>query len=395
MASWRASVGCWLLLLAGCAGVAPNPAAASVADLPVVELSEARSERLAGFEARAVDAVVRRHYREARSLARRALALDPRSARARAVLGMVLLQDAARSEPVEWTGLRKGEFQIELARRLAPNDAFVGWIRAVFLAETGHMSAAAAAAEQALVDTTGAPAAERAALLGTAGTYRYELGEERAALPHLEAYVALRPDDASAQFRLGACLLALAAVPQGDPPQYEKAMIQAEGAAAAFARCFALAPGDEDAALAVATARLRAGELAALSELPDSQSRRDAHRRAAREHLRALAERFPDSPEVHFRIGVALADDPRLAAASYRAALERDPMHVGSALNLAALAIAGGEPDRAREIYAGLLARDAEVRRTGREQRAGDRLTRDERQRIERWLAENQTPRML
>src|SRR5690606_20292251 len=114
----------------------------------------------------------------------------------------------------------------------------------------------------------GAPASELSALLGTAGTYRYELGEERAARPHLEAYVALRPDDSAAHFRLGASLLSIANTPLGSPPPYAIAQAEAEAAAAAFARCYELAPGDEDAALSVVTAWLRAAELAALQDKP-------------------------------------------------------------------------------------------------------------------------------
>ena len=57
----------------------------------------------------------------------------------------------------------------------------------------------AAVAEAALTRTTAAPAEERAPLFGLAGRYRYELGEERAALPLLQAYVGLRPDDAAAR----------------------------------------------------------------------------------------------------------------------------------------------------------------------------------------------------
>ena len=80
-----------------------------------------------------------------------------------AVRGMVTLQQAAAVDPIEWRGLRQGESEMAVARLLAPADAFVGWLHAVFLSESGHVSAAAAAAEAALERCADAPAAEKAA----------------------------------------------------------------------------------------------------------------------------------------------------------------------------------------------------------------------------------------
>lgn len=371
-----------LLLLSACAGVAPDPEAVSIEDLPVVDLDDQVRAQCAEFEQAAIDAVVRRRYGEAEAIAARVLATNPRSARARAVLGMVDLQDAAKQDPIEWFGMRRGEAQLALARQLAPADAFVGWMHAVFLAESGHMSAAAKAAEDALERCKESPAAEKAALLGIAGTYRYELGEERAALPHLRAYASLRPDDATAQFRLGASLLSIARTPQGVPLPYRQAQADAEQAAAAFARCVELAPGDEDAALAIATANLRAAELARLKRSGDGAARAEeaaSLEQAALDHLRKVADRFPDSAEARFRLGVVAVqmEQLELANASYRAALDLDPAHAGCLMNLSALAIEDGKPDQARDLLRRLLDADAARRE----------LSRDERQRIERWLA--------
>jgi len=70
------------VLLAACAGVAPDPARASIDDLPLVELSEVdRAARDALVQA-AVEAVVQRRYDEAAEAAGEALDRDPRSARA-------------------------------------------------------------------------------------------------------------------------------------------------------------------------------------------------------------------------------------------------------------------------------------------------------------------------
>ena len=368
-----------VLGLAACSAVSVRPDQADAAALPRANLTDADRQLLAEQVQQAMDAVVRRRYAEADKLAQAALAIDPRSARARAVRGMVLLQQAAQQDPPTLHQLHAGEHEIELAHQLAPGDAFVGWMRAVFFAETGHMSAAAAAAEEAVAEAGQAPPEERAALLGIAGTYRYELGEERAAIAHLQEYVALRPDDATAHFRLGACLLRVAELPLGPPPaSLQTARRRAESAAAAFARCFELASGDQDAALAVAAALLRAAELA--GEAGDGADS-DELRRAAAAHLAALAERFPTNAEAPFRLGViaAITGQPERARAAYTAALERDPAHVGSAMNLAALLDQAGDRAAAQELLQGLLRRD----------RARSLLSRDERRRIEQWLAKS------
>jgi Flp pilus assembly protein TadD len=213
-------------------------------------------------------------------------------------------------------------------------------------------------------------------LLGIAGTYRYELGEERAALPHLRAYVELRPDDATAQFRLGATLLAIAAVPQGlKPRSLQVAQRDAEAAARAFTACAQLAPGDEDAALAIVSAQMRAAELAA--EFGDLAAR-DANRQAANERLLAIVERFPANAEARFRLG-ALAEvraDPSAAKAAYLQALDLDAGHVASLLNLAALVATEGDRATASELLRRAVAADA----------TKPQFTDDERKRVNAWL---------
>ena len=370
------------LLLAACAGVAPNPASVSVDSLPVRKLDDQARNACVERESEAVAAVVSRDYSAAAAAAERALALDPRSARGHAVLGMVAFDRASAVEPVDYYELRRGEALMALAQQLGPYDAFVGWIRAVFLAESGHLSAAAVAAEQALERCIDAPAADQAALLGIAGTYRYELGEERAAFPHLQAYTSLRPRDATAHFRLGASLLVMSKTPQGVPPPYRQAQSYAEQAVDAFRRCAELAPGDEDAWLSIAAAQLRAAELARLKRAGGAVERaREAAQleQQALDHLTAVTERFADSAEARFRLGVVAAQLGRaeVARAAYEAALSRDPVHAGSLMNLAAAAIAREDVDAARLLFERLLVAD--------DQRG--ELTGDERQRVEAWLA--------
>ena len=383
----------WLALplLVACSAVSTDPQKATIDDLPLVALSDEQVAILAQFEADAIEAVIGRRYKDAEVLANQVLDTNPRSARSRAVLGMVKLQIASEDPPGDWHGLRAGEAEIELARQLDPDSAFVGWMHAVFLAESGHMSAAASAAEDALARSEGSPASERSALLGTAGTYRYELGEERAARRHLAAYVAMRPDDSAAHFRLGSSLLSIANTPQGSPPPYSRSQATAESAAQAFQRCYELAPGDEDAAIAVATAWIRAAELADLQTKSDTAAKR-AGKRAESEalyakaasHLREVAQQFPDNAEVHFCLGVLATAQKQMgvARASYLAALDRDKGHVGSLLNLARLMVTENEVSQASALFVRLLAIPS----------LQADLTSKERDRIARWLRDNAAP---
>jgi len=367
------------VLFVACRGVSVRPEEADANELDTVVLSAEERTELAAIVDRAVEAVVRRHYSEAETQALVALDLDPRCARARSVLGMVLFQRAAVAEPPDLFGVNQGEREILLALQLAPEDAFVGWIHAVFLDESGHTSAAADAAEAALARTEQAPPNERAPLLGVAGKYRYELGEERRALPLLQQYVTLRPDDAAACFRIGNCLLRIASAPMGPKPgSLEVAQVQCENAARAFARCVALAPGDEDAALAIVAATVRAAELAEERALRDlSLQRLDD----AEKQCRDIANRFTESAEPIFRIGVIAEKRAAFdrAGEAYSQALLRDPRHLGSLLNLAALG------DRAAMVGAP-AARELLTRALRVDDEQGG-LTADERRRIEQHLA--------
>lgn len=211
----RVSVILGLAIAAGCAGVSPRPEAATAATLPQVELSAAQSKRLSELVDTCVQTVVMRRYDEAERAAHSAIAMSLGAhAPAPRCWGMVMLQ-RARLLRGPHARERRGSRDPGLAEQLAPEDPFVGWMRAVFLAESGHVSAAAAAADEALARTTKATPEARAALLGVAGTYRYELGEERAARPLLQEYLSIRPEDAAANFRLGGWCLRIAAVPMG------------------------------------------------------------------------------------------------------------------------------------------------------------------------------------
>lgn len=355
------SLGCAFLLclLPACAAVSPRPEAADASTLPVRELDDADRNARDGHVGLAIENVMLRRYEQAEAAASAALAIDPRTARARAVLGMARLQLALQQPLPDQRQCNAAEAEMHLARQLGPSDAFVGFLSAVFLAESGHMSAAAAEAEAALARAKDAPAADRSSLLGIAGTYRYELGEEIAARPHLEAYVALRPDDAAAQFRLGASLLRIAAMPQGSRHRrFLDAQANAELAGQAFERCFALSPGDDDAAIAIATAYWRAAELADQNGKPAEAA---AHRATLEQRLRDVAEKFPTNAEAWFRLGL-VAEHRQTATeaeAAYALALQRDAGHPGAMLNLAALRSARGDEAGATALWQRLLERDA------------------------------------
>jgi tetratricopeptide (TPR) repeat protein len=94
-------------------------------------------------------------------------------------------------------------------------------------------------------------------------------------------------------------------------------------------------PGDEEMALAIGAALLRA---ATLAEQRHDTGARDEYRQQAEQQFRATADRFPGSAEALFRVGVVAEarDDRRAAHDAYTQALARDREHVGSLLNLAA-----------------------------------------------------------
>lgn len=346
------------IALAACSAVSPRPDDLDPDALPVRELTAAEQRALEPCVEQAMRELVLRHYLAAEQAATAGLRIDPRNARCHAVLGMVLLQQAKPKDPPDLDLANAGEARTVLAEKLAPADPFVGWVRALFLAESGHLSAAAAAADRAIARSRSAPPAERAPLYGLAGTYRYELGEERAALPLLEAYSDLRPDDAAAQFRIGSCLLRMADQPIGPQAnQAEMAERDAEHAARAFARCVELAPGDDDAQLAVGAAVMKAADLA--GDRGRDEVRKERIARAIDVFAKAAAQ-FPTNAEASFRVGVAeeARGDQAAAKVAYEAALARDGQHLGALLNLASLTAAGGDGDGAKELWRRALAAD-------------------------------------
>lgn len=324
-----------MLALAACSTVPPRPEDRRAEELPLVRLTAGERQRCDQWTERAVDAIRRGSLADAERAADEALALDPRAARAQAARGLALSGKALTNSLPEQQWLYDADVATLLALQLAPEDAFVGWARVVFLRDRRHLSAAAAAGEQALERAAEAAAEDRADLLLATADCRYELGEERAALPLLRTYTGLRPQDAAAFYRLGCCLLRIAESPEGEAG-LPIAQSQAEAAARAFLRSSELAPTDIDAALAVGAAWFRAGELAAERKDAAVSGRR---RQSALQQFDRLVARYPESAEPQFRRGLVqeALGEREAAAASYREAMRLDADHLGAVLNLHAL----------------------------------------------------------
>jgi hypothetical protein len=379
--------GRWCLLLplfaAACAGVSTDPRTASVDDLPPAATDDAARVAAVTAADAAVAAYRATRTTEAAAAADAALTADPRCGRALAVRALLQWRQAQTDAAADGdrtptlTAANAAEAALRRAVAAAPRDAFAGLALATFLGDVDHLSAAAEVAEAALGAAASASTADRVDLLAVAAACRYELGEERAALPHLQACVAARPDDADMQYRLGAAQLAIAALPEGPAPNsFLLAQRQAEAAARAFQRAFELRTNDAEAGRAVAAAWLRAADLAAER---DAAGERATALAAASAQARALAARFPADPEPWWLLGVIAerSADPTAAAAAFDAALVRQPAHPGALLHRAALAEEAGDAPLAKALLQRALAADA----------AAPCLTDAERKRLRRRLA--------
>jgi tetratricopeptide (TPR) repeat protein len=364
------------VLLAACAGASPDPDAMARDSMAEVKLDPEGQRYLQRHTEGALAALAAGRYEIAEEDARLAIDLDPRAARARAVLGLCLLHRAQAHEPTDLALQNRGDGETLRAVRLQPRDPVVTWLRAAFLGSSGHLSAAAEAAEQGLgalppADETAPLEPARVDLLAAAARYRYELGEERAARPHLAALLALRPKDAQAQFRYGMCLLVTAEDAGAETGK------QLVAAADAFARAAELQPDDREAWLAVIAAHARAAEkLRKASE----EEGRQAELAAAVAACDRAAEHLPQDGEPWFRKGVALEAQGETARAeqAFREALQRNDAHLGALLDLAALCAA--DPARRAEAEA-LLRRALAAGETGK-----GRLQARERERIQAFL---------
>lgn len=352
----------WLAALPACTGVSPRPEELAARPLPPPSSDAATAAAVAEATAAARQALQQRRFAEAEELAEAALRRDPGADRARVVLGSAMLGRALRErgrdgELPELALVHRADGETLTAFRRSPGDPVVGLLRGRCLADSGHLTAAAAAAEESLGRIAPSADPDYLELLEAAAAWCYELGEEERATPHLRELLHRRPGDVAAHFRLGFCLLRAAATAAG-----------AEEAAREFARAAELLPDDGDLQLAIVAAHARAAELWA--EAGDA-GRAAAARDAALAACAEAAGRFPALAEPHFRAGV-LAErggDAAAARSAYEEALRREEDHLGALLNLAALHHAAGEAALARALWGRALAQ-------------GERLGESERERI-------------
>lgn len=322
-----------LALAAACAGVAP-----SVEEMAARQFEPAASEAdrdlAEGHAKSAMQLLEQEQYEAAEDEARQALDLDPRHARARAVLASSMLLAAGESIPIPLAVEREAEGESRSALLLAPGDPFVGLAHARILASSGHLTAAAAAADSCLAASTADGSPAREALVAAAAEWTFELGEDRRAIARLRELSTLRPKEATTHHRLGSCLLRVATDADG-----------AVEASRAFTRCAELEPEDPDAWLAAVKAMLRA---AALDPKKPSAFANDAVTLAS-----DAETRFSGSADASFLVGAARdAQSPmsKEAIDAYGRALVRDPEHMPSLLRLVAIAArlqAAGQVDDA------------------------------------------------
>lgn len=356
----------WALMLlvcaaaAGCAGGAspdPDVIARQIPPARTLDADELQAVQSATEEAQA--ALVAGDLPAARKAADRALRIDPRAPRALAVRALTRRRFAERVWPPDLTEVRTAEGELRRATSLAPTDPFVARAHAAFLRIEGHLTAAAERAEQGLQS-----APDDVDLLRVAAGLRHDLGDERQAARLLGRLIAMLPDDGDVAYRLAVAHAAIAASSFGEErrPAWDQA-------AQRFARYRELRPTDPEGALGEAHARAESYLLAPTGE-------------RSVEELDAILAQFaeaarldPAAARAEYDRGVLLARIGRRtdAIAAFESALAREATHTGALLNLTAELDAEG-----RKGSAVLIA-----------QRALDHaeLTRDERRRLERYVA--------
>ncbi|MEM7199855.1 MAG: tetratricopeptide repeat protein [Planctomycetota bacterium] len=327
---------CFLLLIVvSCGGVAPRPEDIAAREpVPAVSIAAQQDGAVLADQAwqhgRAGD------WAEARQVAETALALDPRSARAHAVLGRCLMEEAAAQQPPELADWRRAEGELRLAARLAPDDVEIAILLGEFLQADGHLAAATEVLASALDREP-----DHVGCLAAAARLHFELAEERAALPLLRRLRQLRPDDRESLLRLAHCELALARTERRLPGGGPNAVAGLERAAAAFSAYRRAVPEDAAGWVGEGFARLtlwrEAGADPSAADLAEVEAL-----------FEGASDRWSSSPEPEFNLGVVreLRNDAPGARDAYGRALERDPEHLPALLNLAAsLADAGRETE--------------------------------------------------
>ncbi|MBK8980629.1 MAG: hypothetical protein IPM29_32395 [Planctomycetes bacterium] len=344
-------------LAAACSAPAPDPLAMRD-DLPAaVDVPAERRPALDAAAAAARAELRAGEFPAARRAAAEVLAVDPRHARARAVLGAALAGEAQREAPPELATWRRAEGELLRADRLAPDDPVVAALHVGFLIADGHLSAAAERAERGL-----AAVPDDLELLELAGRARFDLGDEQRTRELALRQVARDPQAASAWWRAAWCAARLAA---GALDDAERTPLL-EAARDGFRAYRELAPLDPDG---------YAGEARVRHELLASNAARSPDAVRPILELWTAAELLrPQAGDYAFGRAVAheLVGERDAAEAEYRDALAIDAAHLPSLLNLGALLADAERPAEAAAVLRRALALGVHG---------------DERDRIEAWLA--------
>ena len=359
----------WLLPILGlmsCSTPGPVPSDRAARNLREVTLDEAARAQVDVDTQAALIALRADREDEAFKLANAVLKRDPRAARARAILGRVLLTRALREVPPELLAMEEVEGELLLARRLDPSDSEVLLFYSQFLEADGHISLAVEVLGELLA---GEP--EHIGGLRGASRLQFELGKERAARPLLERLVALDSQDSDALYRLAHCRLELAEslargdVTATDPPATdglatdlsttdEMARALFQQAAADF-QAYQLLVSDEILGhLGEVRALLRAAELI---EGEQPQQALEEFEAVIDLLNRAIA-RDPNSPVPSHARGAVLVHLGRLAEARtvFEGALRLDPAYLPTLLDLARLLDTLGEKELAKNLCRRALA---------------------------------------
>ena len=310
--------------LSACRSTAPDPVEMARALPEAATLDAAGRQDVQVTADRAVEAFDAGRLEGAEELARQALDRDPACARARAVLANCLFVRARRTDPPDLHLQQEADGETLRAVALAPKDPVVARLRGVFLAATLHLSAAAEGAEALLRNPPASLDHEWLALYRAAGTWRFRLGEERAAREWLRVAVQ-GPGEGEACFTYGICMLRTA-----------ETATDATTAAWAFREAVGHEPNNLEARYGIHRAYARA---AALARKAGDRTQADGFLQSGLEAAAEAAARHPTDAEPEFDAGNMLADAGRDdgAAAAWERALARDARHVGALLNLAHL----------------------------------------------------------
>jgi tetratricopeptide (TPR) repeat protein len=350
---WVAAHFC--VVAAACGALAPDPEEMVSQLPPARDLDPAAAARLEDLSTEAMRLLDEGLFPAAEEAAQRALSLQPRAARPRAVLGRCLMERAEMDDPPDLRLWRRAEGELLSATRLAPDDSVVAVLYGEFLVADGHLTAAADTVERVLAEHP-----DDVPALRLAGDTRYELGEERLARPHFTRLVELDPDPQH-RYKLAWCLLRIA---EGELDEKTPLLIEA---AEGFAAYLELVPDDLEGYLAEGRALFRAAE-----EL-GAGAERDARAEQAVAVYRRAVELDPEATDAFFGLAVALEPTGRgsEAVVAYQQALARDPRHIGALLNLAALFASTDRRQQAEALCRRALLED---------------LTADERERVMAFL---------